>query len=66
MSFMARQAYPPHSEQESRLNVFIPSELHRNLKATLAIEGKTLRQWLIEAATAKVKRNQTRKGRGRA
>jgi HicB-like protein involved in pilus formation len=36
--------------RETRINVFVPSELHRRLKATLALQGKSLRQWVIESA----------------
>jgi len=33
-----------------RINVFVPAELHRRLKAALALQGKSLRQWVIETA----------------
>lgn len=36
--------------RETRINVFVPAELHRRLKAALALQGKSLRQWVIETA----------------
>src|SRR5690348_1638579 len=36
--------------QETRINVSVPAELHRRLKAALALQGKSLRQWVIESA----------------
>jgi predicted HicB family RNase H-like nuclease len=49
---MARAAIPPHSKDEKRINVAIPTHLHRRLRSALAMEGKTMRQWLIEQAEA--------------
>jgi uncharacterized protein (DUF1778 family) len=42
-------------QPQTRINVKIPSDLHRSLKATLALLGKTLRQWVIEAARRETK-----------
>jgi predicted HicB family RNase H-like nuclease len=36
--------------RETRINVFVPTELHRRLKAALALQGKSLRQWVIDTA----------------
>jgi predicted HicB family RNase H-like nuclease len=36
--------------RETRINVFVPAELHRRLKAALALQGKSLRQWVIDSA----------------
>lgn len=36
--------------REVRINVFVPAELHRRLKAALALQGKSLRQWVLETA----------------
>jgi predicted HicB family RNase H-like nuclease len=36
--------------RETRINVFVPAELHRRLKAALALQGKSLRQWVIDTA----------------
>jgi len=35
---------------ETRINVFVPADLHRRLKAALALQGKSLRQWVIDRA----------------
>ncbi len=40
----------PEDVPEIRINVFVPADLHRRLKATLALQGKSLRQWVIESA----------------
>lgn len=36
--------------RETRINVSLPAEVHRRLKAALALQGKSLRQWVIESA----------------
>ena len=42
------------SEDVKRLNVPIPAELHKQLKVTVALQGKTLAQWVIEAIQDKL------------
>jgi predicted HicB family RNase H-like nuclease len=51
---MSRQAQPPRGGKEIRINVSVDAELHKKLKATLALEGKTIRQWVSEQAHATV------------
>ena len=44
------------SEDIKRLNVPIPTSLHTELKVTVAIQGKTLAQWVIEAIQEKLQK----------
>lgn len=38
-----------------QLSIKIPEELHKQLKAKLVIEGKTLTEWVMEVATEYIK-----------
>ena len=44
------------SEDVKRLNVPIPASLHMKLKVTVAMQGKTLAQWVIEAIQDKLQK----------
>lgn len=44
------------SEDIKRLNVPIPTKLHTELKVTVAKQGKTLSQWVIEAIQDKLQK----------
>ncbi len=44
------------SEDVKRLNVPIPASLHTELKVTVAMQGKTLAQWVIEAIQDKLQK----------
>lgn len=53
------------SEEFKRLNVQIPSNLHKELKVTVALQGKTLSQWIIEAIQEKMRQeSNTENSRG--
>jgi predicted HicB family RNase H-like nuclease len=48
---------PGASEQNTALNVrVVPEELIRKAKSAAALQGKTLREWIIEAIREKLKR----------
>lgn len=40
--------------KETRINGLVPTELHRQLKVVLAIQGKSLKQFLIEACEREI------------
>lgn len=44
------------SENIKRLNVPIPAQLHTELKVTVAKQGKTLAQWVMEAIQDKLQK----------
>lgn len=44
------------SENIKRLNVPIPAQLHKDLKVTVAKQGKTLAQWVLEAVQDKLQK----------
>lgn len=37
-----------NTEKMSRLNIAIPEELHRQIKAAASLQGKTLKDYIIE------------------
>lgn len=43
--------------RETRINVSLPAEVHRRLKAALALQGKSLRQWVIDSAEETIQAN---------
>lgn len=46
-----------------RINYEIPDDLHHEAKAAAALEGKTLRQFVVEALREAVERRGSRRGR---
>lgn len=38
----------PNTEKMSRLNIAIPEELHRQIKAAASLQGKTIKDYIIE------------------
>jgi predicted HicB family RNase H-like nuclease len=48
----------PDSEKNTSLNVrVVPEELIRKAKSSAALQGKTLREWIIEAIQEKLRRS---------
>lgn len=46
----------------ARIHYEIPDDLHRQVKSAAALQGKTLKQFLIEALEAAAKAQPKRKG----
>lgn len=61
---MAKQDNTLQSPKETRINIAVPGDLHRRLKSLLALEGKTIRKWLIEEIQTTVESRENRKREG--
>lgn len=46
-------------EQTIRVELPLPEEMHRHSKASAALEGVTLRDWIIEAVRQRLERSKT-------
>jgi predicted HicB family RNase H-like nuclease len=47
----------PEADKNTALNVrIVPEELIRKAKSSAALQGKTLREWIIEAIQEKLRR----------